>query len=337
MLIPILIVLGFRLYVITHSSDIEPVDDTDLLLVRPDIPATNNAYQIFASATNLLYLPEGYDLGGFLWGDTNEVVVLQEPITSVLESNMMLIATLNEGCRKEFCVSTPPLQSSILPREFIQMHLVLLANAKIQMDSGNINEAFESALISLRFGYLVQKDAEYIIDALAGVCMIERSLACIEKITDQPDLPLDKVTELITTLSQLEDLRKGLENGYKSQYSPVASEMIDQLNIVKGRGYIFKPNATKKILAEYWRRQINNLNNPDSVQIQHGALEYQLPKGFIRNRIFLLGENSVGKIFLSLATANDFSHIHKEIYSTETEVSDLKAKLLLKQQQMNGL
>ncbi len=137
----------------------------------------------------------------------------------------------------------------------------------------------------------------------------------------------------------------------KYGYSFTAGEMIDHVNTathaflavrflkkIKCGSYIFKPNTTKKLLAEYWRRQIYNLNNPDGVQIQHDALEYRLPKGYIRDRFFLYRENSIGRIFLSVATSSDFSGLQKEIYSIETKVSDLKAKLLLKQQQqMNGL
>jgi hypothetical protein len=43
---PILVVLGLRFYVSLHSRDIDPIDDTDLVLVRPVISAENNAYPV---------------------------------------------------------------------------------------------------------------------------------------------------------------------------------------------------------------------------------------------------------------------------------------------------
>ena len=345
-LIPILFVLAFRIYVITHSTDIDPIDDTDLLLVRPDVAATNNAYQVFTNAMSLIYLPEEYDLDDYLWDVSEDVELSQEKIISLIESNSMVFAAIKDGTKREYCFKETASQSPILVRDFMQLHIMLLIKVKVLMDTAKLNEALDAARLSLRLGYLYEKDAEYVVDALAGITMIERSLFYIEEITDQRHLSSDIIPKLVKQLSELEDLRTGLENGYKSEYSFVANEVINQLTAVTthkssamgviqaitGKNYVFKPNATKKMLAEHWRHQINNLNNPGSVQLQQDTHDYKLPTGSIRKILFFLKENSVGKIFISLASLSDFSETHKHFYATEKSASDLKTKLLLKQQ-----
>ena len=96
---------------------------------------------------------------------------------------------------------------------------------------------------------------------------------------------------------------------------------------------MFKPNATKNILAEYCRDQINALNNSDKVHVQPYILKYKLPSGKLGSLMFWVKENAVGRMLLSLYLM-DTTSTYKDIYRTEKRVSDLKNKLMLKQQQM---
>ena len=341
-LVPLLAAVAFRGYMFAHRSDIGPIDDLDLLLIRPDIAPEDNAYPVFASATNVLHLPEEYKLNDFLWGDTNEVVFSHEQIVALLETNTILIATISTGLNKEFCFRDNSLQAPILAREFSQMHTLLLTKVKVLLDAGKLDDAFDAALSSLRFGYLIQKDAEYIIEALSGIAMIQRSLIFIEKIIEQYKPPAVKRLALIEQLSNFENLRLGMENGYKGEYLVQANEVtrLLEFNQTRHKGfkpvlkiiskdYVFKPNATKKILADRWRRQIYNLNHPECVKVQQGTRDYEFPEGFLKSHLFCLKENSVGKIFLFVTAVGDFSGAHDEIYSAEIKVLELKKKLSL--------
>ena len=351
LLIPILLVLGFRLYVMTHSSDIAPVDDSDLLLVRPDVPVKNNAYQVFTNAIDLLYVPEEYDLAEYLWCDSNEVSVSQEQITELLNKNKMLIAMIDDGVQREFCFRETLFELDIPIRKFLDIHLVLLAKIKELMDDRKFYEALDIARISLRFGYLVEKDAECFVEALAGITMLQRSLICIDELTNQYNFTQDQMSLLIKDLSKMKDLRIGMESSYRGQYSYAINESLDLIDSISkrhkssspvqfltGRDYAFKPNTTKKVLAEYWRRQIYNLKNPDHMQeMQYDSEKYRVPNEFITKMAFLFDENSIGKIFLSLNMLSDLSDHHEEVYKTEKMVSGLKTKLLLRQQKIDNL
>lgn len=327
-----------------HRSDIGPIDDTDLLLVRPDVPSENNAYETFACATNALRLIEKHRLVNFLWGDTNEVVVSHEQIIILLETNKMLMTTISTGLHKEFCFRERSLQLPTLASEFAYMNLLFLTQAKIFMDSGKVGEALDAILSSLSFGTLIQKDAEFIIEALSGFNMISQSLTFVEQIIDQNELTSNQRSDLIQQLSKLDNLRIGLANGYKSEYAFAAKELENLVESIQkeqqttgtiekftGQGYAFKPNATKKVSAEYWRLQINNLNYPNCVKAQDDTLIVRVPEGSVQRILFYLKENFMGRMFLSLTIQSDLSCAHQEIYSTEKKVLDLKKKLLVGQ------
>lgn len=340
---PILVVVGLRLYVSLHSRDIDPIDDSDLMLVRPHIPATNNAYSIFVNATNVFYLPKEYDLLAYLCEPTTDVKLTQRQIVSLLESNKLFFAAIQDGARRDYCFREPPLESPTIAGELVQMNLVLLTKVRYLMDAGKPNEALDTVLLSLRFGQLVERDAEYIVEALAGLTIISRSLFYAEQLAEHERVTADRITKLITLLGELENLKVGFENGSKTEYLLVVKEGVDRVDTISqqnrmfrfarkaiGQNYVFKQNTTKKVLAEYWRRQIDKLNNPDKVLASQDMLKYKLPKSYIRRALFFLEENSVGRILLSVSMLGDVSY-PETITSTEEKASVVKKKLLFKQ------
>jgi hypothetical protein len=342
---PILVVLGLRFYVSLHSQDIDTIEDTDLLLVRPVISAENNAYPVFVNATNVFYLPEEYDLLAYLCEPTTGAKITQEKIVSLLESNKLFFAAIQDGARRNFCFRESLLQAPMAADELLQMNLVLLIKARRQMEAGNANEALDTVLLSLRLGQLAGRDAEYIVEALAGLTIISRTLFYAEQLAEHETVTPDRITKLLTQLGELENLKTGFENGSKTEYAWAVNDGINRVDTLSqnnlafrlarkavGENYVFKPNTTKKVLAAYWRRQIEKLNNPDKVLPPFDTLEYGLPQGRIQRTLFFLQENSVGRILLSVALLGDVSY-PETITSTEEKASAIKKKLLLKQKQ----
>lgn len=343
LVMPILVVLGLRVYVSLHSRDIDPIDDSDLLLVRPAIAAKDNAYPVFANATNAFYLPEEYDLLAYLCEPTTDVKITPEQIASLLESNKLFFAAMQDGARRDFCFRESPLQSPVLASVLVQMNLVLLTKARRSMDAGKPNEALDTVLLSLRVGQLVGRDAEYIVEAMAGLTIISQSLCYAEQLAEHEAVTPDRITKLITQMGELENLKTGYENGSKTEYLLVVKEGLDRVDALSknnlafkfarkavGENYVFKPNTTKKVLAAYWRRQIEKLNNPDKVLAPFDNLKYGLPQGRIQRTLFFLEENSVGRILLSVALLGDVSY-PETIASAEEKASVIKKKLLLRQ------
>ncbi len=339
---PILVVLGLRFYVSLHSRDIDPIDDTDLVLVRPVISAENNAYPVFVNATNVFCLPEECDLLAYLCEPTTSAKITQEKIVSLLESNKLFFATMQDGARRNFCFRESPLQAPICASELLQMKYLLLTKARYLMEAGKPNEALDAVLLSLRLGQLVGRDAEYIIEALAGLTIISQSVSYAEQLAEHEAVTPDRIATLITQMGELENLKIGFVNGSKTEYLLVVKEGIDRVETISqqnvmfrfakkaiGENYVFKQNATKKVLAEYWRRQIDKLNNPDKILAPQDTLQYRLPKGYIRKALFFLEENSIGRILISVAMVGDVSY-PETISSAEEKASAIKKKLLAK-------
>lgn len=336
---PVLVVLGLRFYVSLHSRDIDPIDDSDLVLVRPVISPENNAYPVFANATNVFYLPREYDLLAYLCEPTKTAKITHEQIVSLLESNKLFFAAIHEGARRDFCFRESPLQTPICVSELLQMNYVLLTKVRYLMEAGKPNEALDTVLLSLRLGQLVGRDAEYIIEALAGLTIISQSLSYAEQLAKHKQITSDRIAKLLKQMGELENLKTGFENGSKTEYVLVVKEGIDRVETISqqnvmfsfakkaiGENYVFKPNTTKKVLAEYWRRQIDKLNNPDKVLEPLDVVKYRLPKEYIKRVLFFLEENSVGRIVLSVALLGDVTY-PETITSTEEKASVMRKKL----------
>jgi hypothetical protein len=210
------------------------------------------------------------------------------------------------------------------------------------MEAGKPNEALDAVLLSLRLGQLVGRDAEYIIEALAGLTIISQSVSYAEQLAEHEAVTPDRIATLITQMGELENLKIGFVNGSKTEYLLVVKEGIDRVETISqqnvmfrfakkaiGENYVFKQNATKKVLAEYWRRQIDKLNNPDKILAPQDTLQYRLPKGYIRKALFFLEENSIGRILISVAMVGDVSY-PETISSAEEKASAIKKKLLAK-------
>jgi hypothetical protein len=342
LVMPMLVVLGVRVYVSLHSRDIAPIDDSDLMLVRPVIAAKNNAYPIFANATNLYYLPKEYDLLSYLCEPTTAAKITPKQIVSLLESNKLFFAALQDGAIREFCFRESPLQAPMVANELLQMNLLLLLKARCLMEAGNANEALDAVLLSLRMGQLIERDAEYIVEALAGLTIISRSLFYAEQLAEQKNITADRTAKLIKQMGELENLKIGFENGSKTEYGLVVKEGLDRVETISknnkmfnfarkwiGENYVFKPNATKTVLAAYWRRQIYRLNNPDKVLAPQDNLNYSLPKGYAQRALLFLNENSLGRIMLAVSMQGDLSY-PDTITATEEKASVIKKKLLVK-------
>lgn len=237
---PILVVLGLRFYVSLHSRDIDPIDDSDLLLVRPVVSAESNAYSVFANATNVFYLPEEYDLLAYLCEPTKTAKITHEQIVSLLESNKLFFAAIQDGARRDFCFRESPLQAPIGVSELLQMNYVLLAKVRCLMEAGKPNEALDTVLLSLRLGQLVGRDAEYIVEAMAGLTIISHALSYAEQLAEQEHVTSDRKVKLLKQMAELENLKTGFENGSKTEYVLVVKEGIDRVETISQQNRMFR-------------------------------------------------------------------------------------------------
>jgi hypothetical protein len=326
-------------------------------VVRPVISATNNAYHVFTNAAQVFYLSEKTQDGlyTYLWdqeADEGSKKVSQQEIVSLIESNRLFFALMNEGIQIADCFTEDTNELAQSSMDLIKMNEVMLAKIKLLTEAGKVNEALDTALLNLRLGELLERDAQVVIVAMTGITVISRSLPFIDKIIDRGAVTPDRTEKLLKQLHELEKLRTGLENGYKARYVLLVNEGLSSVEAARykhkvvhlvgkipHKDYIFKPNATKKVLAAYWRDQIDQLKNPEKKnRVQVDMLQYRLPDGFIQKIRFALGENSLGKLLLGLCSmAGDTASHTEAAHKTEEEVLALEKKLLSRQQRQNDI
>jgi len=349
LLFPVILVLLFYIHVNNNCYDIPPIDDSDLLWVQPVISATNNAFYVFTNAAQVLCRSEKDEeaLDTYLWDqEASEASKkeAQEQVASLVESNKLFFALVNEGLQKEhFLILEDTNELALSSMDMMEMNKVMLAKTKLLTEAGKVDEALDIALSSLRLGELLERDAQRMIDALAGLSIISRSLHFIDKIIDSGSVSSGREEKLLKQLDSLKKLRTGAENSYKNYYTLLVNEVIGSMATSRYKAmtshgarkfirkdYVFKPNATKKVLAEYWRDQIDQLNHPEKIRLCLDMREYQVPVGFLQKTRFALGENSLGKALLMMCSIAEESIAHETetAHKTEEEVLALEKKLL---------
>jgi hypothetical protein len=353
LLLPIILVLWFYIHVNTHSQDIPPIDDSDLLWVQPVIPATNNAFHVFTNAAQVLCLSEKNDddLYTYLWDEEaseESKKASRQEIASLIESNRLFFALVSEGLQRDhFFILEETNELAQSSMDLMKMNEVMLAKIKLLTEAGKVDEALDTAMLGLRLGELLERDGQRMIDALIGISIISRSLGFIEKIADLGTVSRDREEKLLKQLHQLKRLRTGLENGYKGYYTLLVNEVIGSMATIRyktmtshgarkfiRKDYVFKPNATKKVLVEYWRDQIDRLKYPEKKnRIPLDMSECRSPKGRLQTIRFALGENSLGKALLMMSSIAEESVAHETetAHKTEEEVLALEKKLLSRQ------
>jgi hypothetical protein len=352
LLFPVILVLLFYIHVNRHCYDIAPIDDSDLLWVQPVIPATNNAFYVFTNAAQVLCLSEKNedDLYTYLRDEEaseERKKVAQQEIALLIESNRLFFASVSEGLQSSHCFIDDSAGSARLTMDLMKMNEMMLAKMKLLTEAGKVDEALDTALLSLRLGELLERDAYDNFIVRAGLYVISRSLDLIDKIIDRGSVSPDREEKLLKQLEKVKRLRTGLENSYKARYSFLVKEIIgSELGVSLAtpgihipeklirKDYVFKPNKTKKVLVEYWRGEIERLNNPEKKIWAHLDMsEYQEPQGLVEEIRFALSENSIGKRLIELCThSGDAVSNSEEAYKTEEEVLALEKKLLSRRQ-----
>jgi phage FluMu protein gp41 len=351
LLLPIILVLWFYIHVNNHSQDIPPIDDSDLLWVQPVIPATNNAFYVFTNAAQVLCLSEKNDddLYTYLWDEEasqESKKAARQEIASLIESNRLFFALVSEGLQRDHCFIEDSIGVARSTMDLMKMNAMMLAKIKILTEAGEVDEALETAMASLRLGELLERDAQDAFVAKMGIEVISRSIACIDKITGGGAVSSDREEKLLKQLDKLKKLRTGLENSIKAHYSFLVNEIIGSelgvglatptIHIPKKlicKDYVLKQNATRKVLSEHWRDQIDRLKHPEKKIWEHLDMsEYQMPQGLIEKIRFALSENSLGKSLIELCTQSSVVVSDaEEAYKTEEEVLALEKKLLSRQ------
>ncbi len=305
---------SLAVFVQVASRDAPPPDETEFAAVRPEVAPEDNAFTYFLEATNLLVdTPNDALLVDFRMGKTPASNELREWIAK----NAECLARVKRGTECAICLA-PPVETIETPVPYVNpwLHMqgVLEARARLARLDGRFAEAADDLAVGLRFGDLVQKDASSLIAYLVGVAIFSSSAESAMELARDPAAPPETLAQLAAELETIGPFDGGLVLAMKTEHR-TACNVVDDLcakrdqmalsacidlntNRVWARlrnlRYFFKPNQTKRDLAEVHRFMIDQATRiyadmePFDISEKKGGRWAVLRPNAIGNYVFLI-------------------------------------------------
>jgi len=303
-LLCILIVLGITGLYFYASRDIPPPDVSDLVLERPVIPPEKNAYTYFNAATNSFYWPTNRTLvSDYLKGMPVDDAVIQD----LISRNEETFRLINEGIQCDICL-VPEINGldDIFPYLSKWMTTAKILSVKARHDrlAGNHTEATATCITLLRFGNLIQKNPESLVNYLVGKGILNLGLTQAQDLVGEKDFPLENLSKLADTLVSLGPFDSGVIRAFKGEnkLSALFFEQIQQRRFwwkwTHLFDYLFQLNRTTLIYANLNRDAINNAPRcyADMKHFETGS-----ERGFKNIFSLLTHPNGLGKILAELS------------------------------------
>ena len=267
---------GLAVFVAVASRDAAPPDETEFAAARPDVAPADNAFTYFLEATNhLVEATNRQWLVDFRIGKTPASYELRE----LIAKNAECLSLLKRGTECAICLA-PPVETIEIPVPYVSpwLHMqgVLEARSRLARLDGRFAEAVDDLAVGLRFGDLVQKNASSLITYLVGTAIFGMSAESTLELARDPAAPPEALAQLAAELERAGPFDGGLVLAMKTEHR-TSCNVVDDLRAkqeqmmlsagidsnsnrwikwMRNFRYFFKPNQTKRDLAEVHRFMI---------------------------------------------------------------------------------
>ena len=269
----------------TDHRDYPPPDTSDLVVERRALPDLENAYTYFLAATNLLCWPTDASLTGdvckkLLDGGRDEAH--DQLIRDLIAGNDDTIEIIRDGLACRICQA--PAAGSIddpLPSwgEWRNIAWVMALKARSERLEGQYAQSMQSCMELLKYGGMIQANAETISQYLVGAAIVEMGLEQSRQFAGAPGVAESLLIKLSGQIGQFDVFDRGLIRSFKTEYKTYAKLLDDlnegKFNLNKTAGarrqrsglkrlpsLLFQPNKTKYLMANHFRILINNASLP---------------------------------------------------------------------------
>ena len=271
----VLLILGTGVFLFTRDEP--PPDDADLRIPYLDIPDEENAFYYFNKAIGEIYVGEREERDRFrsvLDGETWDQAFVEE----FLDKNGNWAEYVQEGLRCErFQVPEITNINTLLPYlpEWRQMARLSSVRALYLLKTGREEEAFDECVRTVRFGHRIQNSHGNMIVFAVGLAVQEIGLKRFRNLLAETTSSPEALTPYIRRLGEYASRADGLANAFRNEYVIYARTFDDLaagkptsvsdrpglLREIKMR-FVFKPNRTKRLLAEVMGLLIENTRKP---------------------------------------------------------------------------
>ena len=254
-------------------------DTTDLVPEQIVLSPEDNAFTHFAAATNHLFWPDD----AAFRADFMASEPVDEPrLRDFVARNAMAVETLRKGLQCTACVP-PTLPSFAAPFDYVEPWLriakFLALKARLERRRGDFAGATDTCIALLQFGNLQQQHTEGLIGYFVALACLRQGLVEALHLARDRATPADELERLEEVLARTAPTHVGLVRAVQVEYRSTA-DIVDRLSdgqldpraltrmpapaplthplAWRPPAYVFKPNATKRMMAEGCREAIRS-------------------------------------------------------------------------------
>ncbi len=324
LIVGLLISLSF--FNIFLGRDEAPVDDRDLWLSKIEIPKEENAFYPLSQASEKIYLPKDKEkselftkmVNGEKWDSefAEELIKNNEEVFTYFEKALKLsyfqIPQLQDPKTIDFATIIIPGMSG-----FLDIAKLNSIKANYLLTQGKEKEALDLIVKTIKMGQIIEDSPRpVLISYLLGMAIKETGLQRLRIMIPNLTLSSEMLKNYVAELDQFKANEEGLIKAMKMEYisftntkskidaafvGELSEEELEKLGTeetsfeIKAAtklNYLYKPNQTQRIFAEYYRNFIDNANK-DCDEVKLPEVKSLAPYSKIR---MLFTENVVGKI-----------------------------------------
>ncbi len=327
--IPIALWLGIVTYALLSSPDLEKPNEEGVTYIHEPVPQPQNAYfDLEKSSASFSQTKAEADLvkehvEGKKWDESF--------VKGMLAKNEEAITHFFNACKKKrFDDPTILFQidnSTPIPRIGVMVSLAkLVALRGIYLwREGRQQEGLESLFMLCDLGSTIQNSQVSMIQYMISVAMTNIGLKGMNQCLHHGSPRLEVLRSGITYLDQLDIGIKGMKSAYTVEYQTMCNLAFKPLSLKNYepqnwyeriiirfplvRDFLYKPNATMQLYADFFRARIADLDKPFI------ALDRNAGKNFQKRLNMKDLNNIIGKILVSVAAPN--TQLAEKLFETK--------------------
>jgi hypothetical protein len=316
------LLISISFFNIFWGRDIPPINDSDLWLSRIEIPEEKNAFYLLAQAGEKIYLPkeeEKFELfikmvEGEKWDSelAEELIKNNEEVfgyfEKVLELPYFQMPEWQDPKNIWFETIIPGMSGF---RDIARLNSI---RANYLLTQGKEKDALDLIVKTIKMGQMIQDSPRpNLVSYLVGMAIKETGLQRLRIMIPNLTLSSEALKDYVAELDQFKANEEGLSRAMKMEYISLINtkskifdatftdefleeemgEILFWMRTAARSDYLYKPNQTQRIFAEYHRNFIDNANKDYCSEMRLPEVKLLAPSPGIR---MLFTENVVGKI-----------------------------------------
>jgi hypothetical protein len=331
------LLISFSFFNVFLGRDEPPTDDRDLWLSKIEIPKEENAFYPLTQAGEKIYLPkEKFELfrkmvEGEKWDSefAEELIKNNEEVFRYFEKAIELPYFQIPEFQDPKTIG----HETIIPGMSGLRNMAKLNSVKASylLTQGKEKEALDLIVKTIKMGQIIEDSPRpVLISYLVGMAIKETGLQRLRMMIPNLTLSSEILKNYVAELDQFKANEEGLIRAMKMEYiistdikskidaafvGELSGEELEKLGTketsfeIKAAtklNYLYKPNQTQRIFAEYYRNFVDNVNK-DCNEIKWLEIKHLAPYSKIKIIKMLFTENVVGKILHDDIVAVSFS------------------------------